>query len=113
VRVQPRWSGTDARSSSPGCRPRRSGRASSCSRAVASYTYSASYAFPTDRAADDLELYHFAPDGTLREHLAPEPIPSLHPTLAWAGGRIALTYVRVGLGQPEEHVLRYLDCPVD
>ncbi|MCK6552769.1 hypothetical protein L6R52_43500 [Myxococcota bacterium] len=81
--------------------------------AVASYTYSTSYAFPTDRDAYDLELYHFAPDGAFRERLAPEPTPSLHPTLAWAGGRVALTYVRVAPGQPEEHVLRYLDCPVD
>jgi hypothetical protein len=79
--------------------------------AVASFLYSTSYAFPTDHSAYHVELYHFAPDGTLREQWQNEAMAGYHPQLAWAGGRIAMTWVRATGTSNEERYLRYFDCP--
>lgn len=79
--------------------------------AVASFAYTTSLAFPTDHAEYHVELYHFAPDGTLREQWQNEAMPGYHPELAWAGGRIAMTWVRATGTQNEERYLRYFDCP--
>ncbi len=79
--------------------------------AVASFLYSTSYAFPTEHSAYHVELYHFAPDGTLREQWQNEAQPGYHPELAWAGGRVAMTWVRATGTANEERYLRYFDCP--
>lgn len=78
--------------------------------AVASFSLSTSYAFPSDHDAFHVEIYHLAPDGTLRERWDNETEPGYHPELVWAGGRVAMTWIRVLPGN-EERYLRYFDCP--
>lgn len=60
-------------------------------------------------------VYSFDRDGKLRESFAVDSGPSVYPKLMWAGGRVALTWVRVpatpGGGADTEHYLRYLSCP--
>lgn len=60
-------------------------------------------------------VYSFSPDGQLRESFAVDSGPAVYPKLMWAGGRVALTWVRVpatpGGGADTEHFLRYLSCP--
>jgi hypothetical protein len=59
-----------------------------------------------------VRLYHFAADGAFRESFDLDSSPSIHPYLAWAGGRIAITWVRPGVsGAEPRRYLRYLDCP--
>jgi hypothetical protein len=57
-------------------------------------------------------VYSFTPEGKLRESFPVDSGPALYPKLAWAGGRVALSWVRVGDGGgTTEHYLRYLSCP--
>ena len=55
-------------------------------------------------------LYHFAPDGTLRESRTFEH-SAYYPRLAWAGGRIAMTFTRVPASGNETRHLVFFDCP--
>jgi hypothetical protein len=78
---------------------------------TSSFFYTTSYAFPTDRTTYRVHVWHFAADGTLREDFDNDAQPGLFARLVWAGGRVALTWVRVGdAGEPERHYLRYLGC---
>jgi hypothetical protein len=60
-----------------------------------------------------VRIFHFAADGTFRESFDLDTGPSIHPYLAWAGGRIAVTWVRPRTATESEprRYLRYLDCP--
>ncbi len=77
--------------------------------AAATFSLSTTWAFPQDTTEYDVVLWHYAPDGTFREQkvLASE---AYQPRLTWAGGRIAVTYIKVLAGR-EERRLVYLDCP--
>jgi hypothetical protein len=80
--------------------------------AATTFSLSTSTAFPTSHADYSIQLYHFAPDGTLRESRLFESSAYL-PRLAWAGGRIAMTFTRVppnGGGVETRHLI-FFDCP--
>lgn len=55
-------------------------------------------------------VYSFDKDGALRESFPVETGAAVYPNLAWAGGRVALSWVRVE-GGATAHYLRYLSCP--
>lgn len=56
-------------------------------------------------------VWSFAPDGSLRESFALDP---MHPTYLvnaiWAGGKVAITYVTMDAQARERRFLRYLSC---
>lgn len=54
-------------------------------------------------------IYSFAKDGTLRETIPVDTGPAVYPKLAWAGGRIALTWVRP-TGMNPGHYLKFFSC---
>lgn len=71
-----------------------------------------------DRHRFHIQLWHFDPDGNLRETFDLDPgMPGLHPNLAWAGGRVAMTWVRPidhdGSWESDEprRYLRFFSCP--
>ncbi len=67
-----------------------------------------------ERKAYRSDVVSLAPDGTVRESFTLDSEPALHTKLAWAGDRIAITWVRAGMNgtnQTSQHFLRYLDCP--
>jgi len=68
----------------------------------------------SDPSRFEVWLFHFAPDGTLRASWRNEDDANLFPQMAWAGGRVALTWSRVpprGSGEEPRRYLRWLDCP--
>jgi hypothetical protein len=78
--------------------------------AASTFTLSTSYAFPTSHSDYDVTMYHFDAAGALRgtwvfEHHA------YGPKLAWAGGRIAMTFTRAAPGTAETRHLVFFDCP--
>jgi len=54
-------------------------------------------------------IFSFAKDGTLRETIPVDTGPAVYPKLAWAGGRIALTWVRP-TGMNPGHYLKFFSC---
>ncbi|MEZ4340896.1 MAG: hypothetical protein R3B82_30095 [Sandaracinaceae bacterium] len=61
-----------------------------------------------------VQLFHFAPDGALRATWRNEDDANLFPQMAWAGGRVAMTWTRIpprGSAEEPRRYLRYLDCP--
>jgi hypothetical protein len=75
------------------------------------------YLRPTSSSAPPIDdhsqftshVWSFAPDGTLREDFDLDASPAIYPQAVWAGGRIAISYVRV-VNHVERHYLRYLSC---
>lgn len=58
------------------------------------------------------QLYSFSPTGQLRETFAVDSGPAAYPKLVWAGGKVALSWVRVISNvDRNQQWLRYLSCP--
>lgn len=64
---------------------------------------------PSDADKYTSRLWSLAPDGTLRESFDIDRQPAIYPTLVWAGGRAALSWVRVQGGR-YMHMLQWLSC---
>jgi hypothetical protein len=78
--------------------------------AAATFTLSTTQAFPSSHSDYDITMFHFDAAGALRrtwqfEHQA------YGPKLAWAGGRIAMTFTRAAPGTAETRHLVFFDCP--
>ncbi len=78
--------------------------------AATTYVLGTSTAYPQSSYDYAIRLYHFAPDGTLRETRLWED-HAYGARLTWAGGRIAMTFVRAPLGNPETRHLVFFGCP--
>ncbi len=65
--------------------------------------------WPSELDKYSVEVFSLAADGSLREIVA-IPGAAIFPRLLWAGGRVALSWVRVRDGK-HTHMLQYLSCP--
>jgi hypothetical protein len=79
--------------------------------AAATFMLTTSLAFPNDNHAYSIQLWQFDAQGKFVATWQNETDAGYEPQLAWAGGRIALSWVRVPATGDEQRFLRYLDCP--
>lgn len=64
---------------------------------------------PLDPSRFTSRLWSVSPDGALREALDVDRAAALYPSLVWAGGRVALSWVRLQGGRAT-HMLQFLSC---
>lgn len=64
---------------------------------------------PIDPSRFTARLWSLTADGTLRELFDVDRMPAIYPTLVWAGGRVALAWVRLQ-GSRATHMLQFLSC---